>query len=66
MTCRHEVIALPPVSDWSDPPIWLCEACKAPIRDCDHAHQEPTRSGWECITCRRTLLAPPPIPRKAW
>jgi hypothetical protein len=66
MTCRHDVIALPPLPDWTDPPIWQCQGCGEPVKDCDHAHQEPTSAGWVCITCRRTLLGPPPLARRTW
>ena len=66
MSCKNEVVALPDLHDWTDPPTWHCVACKAPIKDCDHSHQEPTPAGWSCVTCKRTLLGPPPLARRMW
>lgn len=58
--CPHAVIALAPVAEWADWPIWRCVACHAPITDCPHDYQSPMPAGWECLACRRTLMGPPP------
>jgi hypothetical protein len=62
MSCPHEVLELAPVSDWGAMPTWHCGLCRDVVRDCDHARQQPTPTGWRCTTCRRSLLGAPPEP----
>jgi len=66
MACPHEVLELAPIREWGAMPSWICTACheRNPV-DCDHARQEPTSTGWQCITCRRTVLGPLPEPHPA-
>jgi hypothetical protein len=67
MPCAHDILELAPIDQWADRAHWTCTRCGNRSTGCDHAHQEPTGSGWRCVACRRTLLGPPvlvpPYPR---